>query len=63
MCDRFINHKLKEHVRQLDLNTPEEVSTAALDYLRSIPESVFKEELLKLKRHCRRVCELGGLRH
>ena len=56
MCDRFINHKLKEHVRQLDLNSPEEVTSAALDYLRSIPECVLKEELLKFKRHCRRVC-------
>ena len=38
LCDRFINHKLKEHVRQLDLNTPEEVTEAPLHYLRSIPE-------------------------
>lgn len=60
LCDRFINQKLKEHIRQLDLNSAEEVANSAMVYLRSIPDSVFVEELQKLKRHCHRVCEFSG---
>lgn len=60
LLDRWINSRIKDYVRQGNFDSTEEIVDASLQCLRSIPESEYREQLLKLERHCQRVIDQNG---
>ncbi len=60
LCDRFVFKFLKKSLRETTFSTANEVKTASLHVLKSIPEDRMRSELNKLRDHCQRVIDIGG---
>ena len=61
LCDRWLNCALKDSLRGTKFLSDEEVTEAALRFLRQQPIDVMKEQVNKLYRHCKRVIEEHGI--
>ena len=60
LCDRFLFDWMKQSLRQQAYDSPDEVASAALRVLRSMPEQSLTNELRKLVTYCALVIEAGG---
>ena len=60
ICDRWLNSKLEDSIRKGHFDDADSVATAALLYMRSIPEEEYFEQVRKLERHCQRIIDANG---
>ena len=58
--DRWLNNNIKDLIRKGDFHNADSVATGALQYMRSIAEEDYFEQVRKLERHCQRVIDAGG---
>ena len=60
LCDRWLFMWLKKSFKERTFNDADEVAEAALQVLRSTPESTYQHQIQKLVDYCQMVIDNGG---
>ena len=60
LCDRWVFKSLKQHFKDFDFSSSEEIEEAAVRWFRAIPQDRFVRELTHLYEHCKSVIDSGG---
>ena len=60
LCDRFLFRSMKKHMKELQLNSCEDVEEAATHFLTRVDKNSLPHELDKLLLHCQHVFDNDG---